>query len=118
MSLTATHSMSAFAAWPARKTLRPMRPKPLIPTRTGMLSFLPPWRGEIRPGADGRRLPGGAREGYPTTDSGGRRLDTRAPCDESGRSDGPRLEHAQVDRRGRRALQGEAARGEQRRQLL
>src|SRR3954471_23207703 len=28
--------MSAFAAWAARNTLRPMRPKPLIPTRTGM----------------------------------------------------------------------------------
>src|SRR6188472_1176847 len=41
MSLTATHSTSAFASKPARNTLRPMRPKPLIPTRTGMLSILP-----------------------------------------------------------------------------
>src|SRR5947209_3935230 len=30
--------MSAPWAWPARKTFRPMRPKPLIPTRTGMES--------------------------------------------------------------------------------
>src|SRR3954447_10528214 len=36
-SLTATHSMSALLAWAARKRLRPMRPKPLIPTRTGMV---------------------------------------------------------------------------------
>src|SRR3954451_3471729 len=35
-SLTATHSTSAFAACAARNTLRPMRPKPLIPTRVGM----------------------------------------------------------------------------------
>src|SRR3954468_4047666 len=44
-SLTATHSMSAPLAWAARKRLRPMRPKPLIPTRTGMLvSVLPEGR--------------------------------------------------------------------------
>src|SRR5919199_1709429 len=36
MSLTATISMSASDSCAARKTLRPMRPKPLIPTRTGM----------------------------------------------------------------------------------
>src|SRR5215217_3627910 len=36
MSLTATISTSAPDSWAARKTLRPMRPKPLIPTRTGM----------------------------------------------------------------------------------
>src|ERR687889_54819 len=36
MSLTATHSMSVSLARPARRTFRPMRPKPLIPTRTGM----------------------------------------------------------------------------------
>src|SRR4051812_3949605 len=42
MSFAATHSMSAFLAWAARKRLRPIRPKPLIPTRTGMLvSVLP-----------------------------------------------------------------------------
>ena len=35
-SLTATNSMSAPDALAARKTLRPMRPKPLMPTRTGM----------------------------------------------------------------------------------
>src|SRR3954453_5183601 len=35
-SLTPTHSMSALRSWAARKTLRPMRPKPLIPTRTDM----------------------------------------------------------------------------------
>src|SRR3954451_6155997 len=28
--------MSALRSWAARKTLRPMRPKPLIPTRTDM----------------------------------------------------------------------------------
>src|SRR3954470_12265215 len=38
MSLTATHSMSVSFARPARSTFRPMRPKPLIPTRTGMCS--------------------------------------------------------------------------------
>src|SRR6266536_5893666 len=60
MSLTATHSMSASAAWPARKTLRPIRPKPLIPTRTGMVSILP--RGRVRGEKAGRRRtapPGG-----------------------------------------------------------
>src|SRR5829696_3127351 len=36
MSLTATISTSAPDSCAARKTLRPMRPKPLIPTRTGM----------------------------------------------------------------------------------
>src|SRR5215213_2239326 len=35
-SLTPTHSMSALRSCAARKTLRPMRPKPLIPTRTDM----------------------------------------------------------------------------------
>lgn len=35
-SLTATNSMSAPDALAARKTLRPMRPKPLMPTRTVM----------------------------------------------------------------------------------
>jgi hypothetical protein len=33
-SLAATISMSAPDAWTARKKLRPMRPKPLMPTRT------------------------------------------------------------------------------------
>src|SRR5690242_8597364 len=37
MSLTATISTSASDSWAARKTLRPMRPKPLMPTRTGMV---------------------------------------------------------------------------------
>ena len=36
MSLTATTSMSALDSLAARNTLRPMRPKPLIPTRTDM----------------------------------------------------------------------------------
>src|SRR3954447_9159558 len=35
-SLTATHSMSVSLACAARKMFRPMRPKPLIPTRTGI----------------------------------------------------------------------------------
>src|SRR3954452_8116965 len=38
MSLTATHSMSVSFARPARSTFRPIRPNPLIPTRTGMCS--------------------------------------------------------------------------------
>src|SRR5690349_14541274 len=119
MSLTATHSMSAFAACPARKTLRPMRPKPLIPTRTGMLSILPPWRGEM--GAGRRRTAGDARrdrEGYPTDRAAGRRLDTGRPGDEPGRSGRMGLEHAQPDGGGRRAAQGETARGQQRGELL
>src|SRR5690606_9261660 len=41
-SLTATTSMSAPEAWTARKKLRPMRPKPLIPTRT--VTVTPDWR--------------------------------------------------------------------------
>jgi len=36
VSLTPTHSMSAPASYAARKTFRPMRPKPLIPTRTAI----------------------------------------------------------------------------------
>src|SRR6478609_7221039 len=39
-TLTATNSISAPAAWAARKTLRPMRPKPLMPTFTAMQSSL------------------------------------------------------------------------------
>src|SRR5215210_4770044 len=42
MSLTATISMSALDSCAARNTLRPIRPKPLIPTRTDMeWTFLP-----------------------------------------------------------------------------
>ena len=37
-SLTATNSMSAPWLLTARKKLRPMRPKPLMPTRMVMLS--------------------------------------------------------------------------------
>src|ERR1044072_5299240 len=44
MSLTPTHSMSAPRACAARKTLRPMRPNPLIPAlkaiRTPFLRFV------------------------------------------------------------------------------
>ena len=40
-SFTATNSMSAPEAFAARKKLRPMRPKPLMPTRTAMLFTLP-----------------------------------------------------------------------------
>ena len=46
-SLTATKSMSAPAALAARNRLRPMRPKPLIPTRTGMASGPPGRRREV-----------------------------------------------------------------------
>src|SRR5918992_3593243 len=38
MSWTATISMSASDSCAARKTLRPIRPNPLIPTRTGISS--------------------------------------------------------------------------------
>src|SRR3954454_7938401 len=51
-SLTATNSMSAPAALAARKKLRPIRPKPLMPTRTAMGSGAPRIRGEaVRPRA-------------------------------------------------------------------
>src|SRR5215203_3653255 len=56
MSLTATISTSAPDSCAARKTLRPMRPKPLIPTRTGMAGEPFPLA-EDRPG----RLEGEAR---------------------------------------------------------
>src|SRR3954465_6257585 len=36
MSLTPTQSMSAPAAWAARKRLRPIRPNPLIPADTAI----------------------------------------------------------------------------------
>src|SRR5215210_6656848 len=55
MSLTATHSMSVSLARPARSTFRPMRPNPLIPTRTGM-RFSPFCD-------DDPRAPGGYRAG-------------------------------------------------------
>src|SRR5215813_14092095 len=51
MSLTATISTSASDSWAARNTLRPMRPKPLMPTRTAMRR---PFRGR---GAAAVRLP-------------------------------------------------------------
>src|SRR5215217_6525969 len=54
MSLTATISTSAPDSCAARKTLRPMRPKPLIPTRTGMAMKPFPWQ----------RRTGRSREGY------------------------------------------------------
>src|SRR3954454_873739 len=57
MSLTATISMSADDSCAARKTLRPMRPKPLIPTRTDMASF-PSCRGL---GSEPESLPGAAQ---------------------------------------------------------
>src|SRR5215204_3744560 len=56
MSLTATISTSAPDSCAARKTLRPMRPKPLIPTRTGMAGEPFPLA-EDRPG----RIEGEAR---------------------------------------------------------
>ena len=40
-SLTATKSMSAPRCFAARKKLRPIRPKPLIPTRTVMSRDVP-----------------------------------------------------------------------------
>ena len=38
-SFTATISIGAFAAFTARKKLRPIRPKPLIPTRIGVCAI-------------------------------------------------------------------------------
>src|SRR3954469_16831297 len=117
MSLTATHSMSALAGCPARKTLRPMRPKPLIPTRTGMLSVLPPWCGEIRPGADGHGCPAGAAKAIRRPRRAADGSTPARPVTSRG-SGGMRLEHAQPDRGGRRARELEAARGEQGRKLI
>src|SRR5690348_11521617 len=52
MSLTATISTSASDSCAARKTLRPMRPKPLMPTRTGMV-----WGSSLGRASERRRLP-------------------------------------------------------------
>src|SRR5215210_6225691 len=54
-SLTPTHSMSALRSCAARNTLRPMRPKPLIPTRTDMPEA------PRSPYESARRLAGGLR---------------------------------------------------------
>src|SRR3954466_6053854 len=56
MSLTATISTSAPCACAARKTLRPIRPKPLIPTRTAMVPTLSGFRERLL------RLPNGVGE--------------------------------------------------------
>ena len=90
-SFTATTSMSAPRRRAARRKFRPMRPKPLIPTRTLMLqtpsptvarrpdstiagptdplpaAFDPPWGGPCRGPRRGRRsaLPGSARSVAP-----------------------------------------------------
>src|SRR3954451_17262658 len=69
MSLTATHSMSVSFARPARRTFRPMRPKPLIPTRTGMrfspfCGDDPRARGGYRAGGAGRRPVRSARAAH------------------------------------------------------
>src|SRR3954462_7539115 len=58
MLLTATHSMSVSLARPARSTLRPMRPKPLMPTRTGMR--FSPFGGDDQRARGGSRARGGA----------------------------------------------------------
>src|SRR3712207_862074 len=63
--------MSAPCAWAARKTLRPMRPKPLIPTRTGIVSTL---SGATFARSSGRGAPGGGGRGY-------RSLPRRRPLD-------------------------------------
>ncbi len=64
MSLTATHSMSAPRSYAARNTFRPIRPKPLIPTRTGMpLSSALEFAAETA-NADALRLHVGDRAGY------------------------------------------------------
>ena len=53
MSLTATMSRSASDSCAARKRLRPMRPKPLMPTLTAMFLSIPPgWVLELSVGAD------------------------------------------------------------------
>src|SRR5215217_3791461 len=57
MSLTATISMSALDSCAARNTLRPIRPKPLIPTRTDMRwTFLPGSKRPRNPTPDRVRL--------------------------------------------------------------
>src|SRR5215218_4238846 len=61
MSLTATISTSAPDSCAARKTLRPMRPKPLIPTRTGMA--MNPFPGRRTDGEGRERVSLGARRG-------------------------------------------------------
>src|SRR5918999_1462949 len=63
MSLTATTSMSACDSCAARNMVRPMRPNPLIPTRTGISSPLCVMK---------RR-----RRGYPARRSGGQVLSDR-----------------------------------------
>src|SRR3954454_13156888 len=59
MSLTATISTSASDSWAARNTLRPMRPKPLMPTRTAMGGPFPEVerRRRVRLPKTARRLP-------------------------------------------------------------
>src|SRR4051794_13349890 len=49
MSLTATISMSALDSCAARNTLRPIRPKPLIPTRTDMSDLSPEFKKRENP---------------------------------------------------------------------
>src|SRR5215471_15673056 len=60
MSLIPTHSMSAPRSYAARKTLRPIRPKPLIPTRTDIRLILPFSELSGKKNADFRR----PRQGY------------------------------------------------------
>src|SRR3954468_13864592 len=57
MSLTATISTSASDSCAARKTLRPIRPKPLMPTRTAMTEPFP----EVERRASGYRTHPGRR---------------------------------------------------------
>src|SRR5215213_7861435 len=52
-SLTPTQSMSAPRAWAARNTLRPMRPKPLMPAFKAMSGRPLPWRSVLGPESNG-----------------------------------------------------------------
>src|SRR3954451_15900769 len=91
MSLTATHSMSVSFARPARSTLRPMRPNPLIPTRTGMCVSVPSAVTiQERPQATARAARPARRRGWRALPRAADQLDPGAVRidEESGVSDG------------------------------
>src|SRR4051794_34397258 len=91
MSLTATHSMSVSFARPARSTLRPMRPNPLIPTRTGMCVSVPSAVTiQERPQATARAARAARRRGRPVLPPAADQLHPGAVRvdEESGVSDG------------------------------
>src|SRR3954447_17019205 len=78
MSLTATHSMSVCFARPARSTFRPMRPKPLIPTRTGIFSVPSAVSIQERGQATARGAASARRPAAPTLSRAAHQLEPRA----------------------------------------